>query len=409
MVTMLARTFFTGLLSLSFVGYVFAQWNNYAPNSKSILMHNATVGAERDIAMNAPLGYTVVVMGDAQWATLVTAEVASYRAVVFGDPNYTDLSPVAVPTANRVIWSQAIKGNVIVIGTDPADPLHLFGSNGQGARTLMERGIAFAADGQETGLYLCLSQYYDTSNPTSVVILDQFGDFRVRGNLNCYNKAHKIVVGTVLDGLTDDSMSNWSCSVHEIFLSFPSDFSPLAIAQDFDDPSKKTYPDNTTGIPYIVSRGATPVRCGDGRLDPGEECDDGNLIDGDGCNKICKKEPPPTNPGNNCTCPCPPSGGGPGPGPGKCELCDPSPLGTAKCDITAPCSNTPYGTMCGCRPGYRADYPGDMTDKHWRLSWGVPGHEHRVYVAPGVKCDTLCDKWYLGPEACQEVAVKQCK
>ena len=38
----------------------------------------------------------------------------------------------------------------------------------------------------------------------------------------------------------------------------------------------------------------TPKRgfCGDGKVDKtnGEECDDGNLRDGDGCNLKCKKE-----------------------------------------------------------------------------------------------------------------------
>jgi len=31
--------------------------------------------------------------------------------------------------------------------------------------------------------------------------------------------------------------------------------------------------------------------CGDGNLDPGEECDDGNRMDGDGCDSNCKVEP----------------------------------------------------------------------------------------------------------------------
>jgi len=31
--------------------------------------------------------------------------------------------------------------------------------------------------------------------------------------------------------------------------------------------------------------------CGDGVVGPGEECDDGNLIDGDGCNALCQTEP----------------------------------------------------------------------------------------------------------------------
>jgi cysteine-rich repeat protein len=30
--------------------------------------------------------------------------------------------------------------------------------------------------------------------------------------------------------------------------------------------------------------------CGDGNLDPGEECDDGNFLDGDGCASDCTLE-----------------------------------------------------------------------------------------------------------------------
>ena len=39
----------------------------------------------------------------------------------------------------------------------------------------------------------------------------------------------------------------------------------------------------------IVTQATSPV-CGNGILEPGEECDDGNLISGDGCSSDCKKE-----------------------------------------------------------------------------------------------------------------------
>jgi cysteine-rich repeat protein len=32
------------------------------------------------------------------------------------------------------------------------------------------------------------------------------------------------------------------------------------------------------------------ANCGNGFLDDGEECDDGNKMDGDGCSKYCMKE-----------------------------------------------------------------------------------------------------------------------
>lgn len=39
---------------------------------------------------------------------------------------------------------------------------------------------------------------------------------------------------------------------------------------------------------------AAPV-CGDGNVDPGEECDDGNNNNGDGCDANCQLEAPPLN------------------------------------------------------------------------------------------------------------------
>lgn len=48
-------------------------------------------------------------------------------------------------------------------------------------------------------------------------------------------------------------------------------------------------------IPFgSCGEGGVPAACGDGNLDPGEECDDGNTTNGDGCSSTCKieNEPP---------------------------------------------------------------------------------------------------------------------
>lgn len=84
---------------------------------------------------------------------------------------------------------------------------------------------------------------------------------------------------------------------------------------------------------------------------------------------------------------------------GPCQECIPSPN---NCDITAPCSSIAGTTYCGCRPGYRATFfnPWD-TRAQWRLN--IPGHEHRVWVAPGVSCDRLCNNPF-GTDVCGEVA-----
>jgi hypothetical protein len=57
---------------------------------------------------------------------------------------------------------------------------------------------------------------------------------------------------------------------------------------------------------------------------------------------------------------------------------------------------------CACRPGYKATgYANGDSSKQWRLP--VKGQEHRVWVAEGVKCDTLCKG--SGTGACQEVII----
>jgi cysteine-rich repeat protein len=51
---------------------------------------------------------------------------------------------------------------------------------------------------------------------------------------------------------------------------------------------------DTTGEPDTSDTGDTstgaPAVCGDGILDPSEECEDGNLVDGDGCSAACTIE-----------------------------------------------------------------------------------------------------------------------
>ena len=47
---------------------------------------------------------------------------------------------------------------------------------------------------------------------------------------------------------------------------------------------------NQVYAPSHIDGGTFANICGDGVLDPGEQCDDGNLLDGDGCSAICEVE-----------------------------------------------------------------------------------------------------------------------
>ncbi|KAJ2900476.1 von Willebrand factor type A domain-containing protein [Zalerion maritima] len=91
-----------------------------------------------------------------------------------------------------------------------------------------------------------------------------------------------------------------------------------------------------------------------------------------------------------------------------CDVCDPGP-GRNLCHATTSCAPTPFGTMCLTRPGYKADGAADDDARvQWRLEWPVPGHEHRVAVAPGTSADTLCDEENKGPDVCKEVKIANC-
>ncbi|KAH7067461.1 hypothetical protein BKA63DRAFT_118194 [Paraphoma chrysanthemicola] len=101
-----------------------------------------------------------------------------------------------------------------------------------------------------------------------------------------------------------------------------------------------------------------------------------------------------------------------------CETCQFAP-DKNRCDITTSCiyvwghsdPNTPAPNYCACRHGYRATgYDASNTEVQWRLPWTASGggdsQQGRVFVKPGVACNTLCDQWWLGKDGCKEVAEK---
>jgi len=348
-----------------------------APDDHSVLVFNPVSGGENDIAR--ALGFTVVALDPPAWSTLTTEDCKTYRAIVLPDPNCSRFSPsiLAPVEANRAVWSPAVTGNIIVIGTDPS-----FHRSIPGATALMRQSLEFVtAKKGKTGFYASLSCYYGDSTETTLPWLDQFGEFRVRGNTSCNNRAHIVATHPALATLTDEDLSNWGCSIHEVISQYPTNFAPLAIALNMTGSGSKNFTDGSGGVPYIVARGVTIEHCGNGKLDLGEECDDGNLRDGDGCSSTCRKEAP------------------------RCDFCIPYPIKN-KCHSTTSCTATPFGTMCGCRPGYKATVVSADTSIHWRLKW--ENHEHRVFVKPGMKCNVLCDMAY-GAAPCAEISTAECK
>lgn len=92
--------------------------------------------------------------------------------------------------ATTAVWSPAVTGNVYVIGTDPV--LH---SKPQ----VTNAAIKFVVDQTGytrpvTGLYVCLSCYYDSTSinsPAVVAVLSGFGTFQSANPGSCVNDAHK--------------------------------------------------------------------------------------------------------------------------------------------------------------------------------------------------------------------------
>lgn len=214
-----------------------------------------------------------------EWDTYTTADFMKFKAIIISDPYCGAVSTIDFLDATKAVWSPAVTGDIILIGTDPS----YHSETRPGALTLISNGVAFAASGSGTGLYFALSCYYDSVDSATVTSLSEFGTISVRGNLECYNEAHLVANSSALSSLDDPALSDWSCSVHEVFTDYPTTglygFEPLAIAEDATGPGFKTFADGTSGIPYIIVKGATPTGCGDGIWDAslGEECDDGSM------------------------------------------------------------------------------------------------------------------------------------
>ena len=67
----------------------------------------------------------------------------------------------------------------------------------------------------------------------------------------------------------------------------------IRLQQAYCKTSVKVSMTSSFQCPYGCADGvclAPEANCGNGRLDYGEQCDDGHLLDGDGCSAVCSKE-----------------------------------------------------------------------------------------------------------------------
>ncbi|WNG54922.1 DUF5011 domain-containing protein [Archangium gephyra] len=260
--------------------------------NKVLILNNTVTGgaASLEAAAARAQGYTVELATDAAWAAKTSADFATYRALILGDNTCSGVGLIAAAVANRNVWGPVVDGNVILVGTDP-----VFHKSRDGG-VLTTNSVKFAAAQEgKTGMYINLSCYYDgVAAKTPLPIMDPFGTFTVTG-VGCYNDAHIVATHSALSGLTDAILSNWSCSVHEAFDTYPeANFTPLAIARDpvygSRFPGSRDFADGSHGVPYILVRGAAPVRCGDSVIQYPEQCDTGanNGKPGTPCSTTCR-------------------------------------------------------------------------------------------------------------------------
>jgi lysophospholipase L1-like esterase len=238
---------------LAAIGTVAIQSPAQAVSTDQVLILAETVSGGADSIEASEvraLGLVPVLVDPGVWSTLTATDFASYRGIILGDATCSGQVPDAA-VANTLAWGHAATGNVIINGTDPV--FHA----PYGGETLTRRSVDFAmADATRTGLYVSLSCYYhETAPATPVPLLNGLvsDGFTLTG-VGCYNEAHIVATHPALAGLSDADLSNWSCSVHEAFDSWPAGYTVLALARDFG--SAFTASDGTIGTPYILARGA---------------------------------------------------------------------------------------------------------------------------------------------------------
>jgi hypothetical protein len=238
---------------------------NHLMAQKALVLGNTVIGgaASNEAQAAVAAGFTVTVADDATWESLTSSEFAAYQLLILGDPSCTTgTAPITAALSNTSTWGSVVNGNIVVIGTDPT--FH-YDAGIPGAGTLMKSAVKFAgAQTGKTGLYAALSCYYAFSPDKTVLPLlngivpdGSLTLIGLNGAGLCFNNSHIVASSPSLSGLSDPDLSNWSCSVHEAFDTYPPSFQVLAIAENFG--SSYTATDGTVGSPYILSRGASVI------------------------------------------------------------------------------------------------------------------------------------------------------
>jgi len=206
-------------------------------------------------------GFTVTVIDDSTWQSEPQSYFAKFQLLVIGDATCNmDTNSIAGAVSSETAWAPTINGSILIIGTDPVYHYTIGGNPGAGK--FINQGLAYAG-GQtgKTGLYLDLSCLYaGDGEPGSGVSMQDvpivdglgFGGATVTSSI-CNDTIHVVASAQQLLGITDSDLSNWGCSVHEYFNTWPSVFVPFGLDTNTDP--LFTAADGSSGAPYILGYG----------------------------------------------------------------------------------------------------------------------------------------------------------
>ncbi|MGZ6952267.1 MAG: InlB B-repeat-containing protein [Acidimicrobiia bacterium] len=195
-------------------------------------------------AIATSLGLTVTLVDDATWASMTQAQFASYDVLIVGDPSCGFVpSGVATsaPTWGPVVMGHAggrtVAGNRVEVGTDPV--FHDGGdyTSPDARGTIIRDGIAYAANNVgTTGMYFDSTCGDTNGGADTTAILQAMsegsGTWTIDTTPPCGGNVSLIAAHPSFTDLTTTSLQGWSCSVHESFPTFPTDWSALAVATD---------------------------------------------------------------------------------------------------------------------------------------------------------------------------------
>ena len=263
----------------------------YGPTS------DAVNGVAEQFVTNSASGFAAIsntitssqIWTESTWLNKSTADFAQFDVIIIGDqPTDTpdcgycpeqDRAFWNTATANRAVWSAAVTGNVLILGTDPDCHAN---AGVAGATLLVQKAVTFGADQggyaqHVTGLYVSLRQVgfgsfdgLQTYQSERIELLAGLGDFRAVTpqttiNDTSGNACAKVVSNPILDCLTDSDLGGWVRSAHQSFWSWPAGYLPVAIAQDvwngsgtpgYVPPCESYQNPNGEVAVYILGRGA---------------------------------------------------------------------------------------------------------------------------------------------------------